>query len=142
MKKNTPNPCEELYNCMFCGCTGHLDEFCFWRKRMEKRRVDYARNSYHDKFIDFPPHFFLVLHLIFLMDLTITHMVLDHERVVLCLNALVSTHALIIVFVPRVGMVFLLEVPILTLSRVALMAHAFPIVTHIPLAQMVWCKGL
>jgi hypothetical protein len=24
---------------------------------MEKRHVDYARNSYHDEFIDFPPHF-------------------------------------------------------------------------------------
>jgi hypothetical protein len=24
---------------------------------MEKRRVDYARNSYHDEFVDFLPHF-------------------------------------------------------------------------------------
>jgi hypothetical protein len=36
---------------------GHLDEFCFRSKRMEKRRVNYARNSYHDEFIDFSPHF-------------------------------------------------------------------------------------
>jgi hypothetical protein len=42
---------------MFCGRAGHLDEFCFRHKRMEKRRVDYARNSYHDEFIDFSPHF-------------------------------------------------------------------------------------
>jgi hypothetical protein len=40
---------------MFCGRAGHFDEFCFHRKRIEKRHFDYARNSYHDKFIDFPP---------------------------------------------------------------------------------------
>jgi hypothetical protein len=86
--------------------------------------------------------FLLVLHLIFLMDLTISHMVLVHERVVLCLDALVSTHALIVVFIPHVGMIFPLEVFILTLSRVALTVHAFPIMIHVPLAQMVRCKGL
>ncbi len=41
--------------CMFCGRAGHLDEFCFRRKRIEKRRFDYARNSYRDEFIDFLP---------------------------------------------------------------------------------------
>jgi hypothetical protein len=30
--------------------------FSFWRKRMEKRHVDYARNSYQNEFVDFPPH--------------------------------------------------------------------------------------
>jgi hypothetical protein len=84
--------------------------------------------------------FLLVHHLVFLMDLTITHMVLVHERVALCLDALVSTHALIMVFVPRICMVFPLEVSILTLSRIALMVHAFPVVVHIPLAQIVRCK--
>jgi hypothetical protein len=29
VKKNTPNPTDEVYICMFCGCVGHLDEFCF-----------------------------------------------------------------------------------------------------------------
>jgi hypothetical protein len=86
--------------------------------------------------------FHLVLHLIFLMDLTIAHMILIHERVVLCLDALMLTHALIVVFVPRVGMVFLLEVSILTLSWVALTVHAFPVMVHVLLAQMVRCKGL
>jgi hypothetical protein len=51
---------------MFCGRAGHLDEFCFRRKRIERRRVEYARNSYRDEFIDFlsysyshvPPHFY------------------------------------------------------------------------------------
>jgi hypothetical protein len=44
-----------VYTCIFCGRAGHLDEFCFRCKRMEKRRADYARNSYYDKFFDFPP---------------------------------------------------------------------------------------
>jgi hypothetical protein len=57
VKKNTPNPSEEVYIYMFCGRAGHLDEFCFRCKGMEKRRVDYARNSYHDEFVDFLPHF-------------------------------------------------------------------------------------
>jgi hypothetical protein len=41
--------------CMFCGRAGHLDEFCFWRKRIERRHVEYARDSYRDEFIDFLP---------------------------------------------------------------------------------------
>jgi hypothetical protein len=57
VKKNTPNLSEEVYIYMFCGREDHLDEFCFQRKRMEKRHVDYARNSYHDEFIDVLPHF-------------------------------------------------------------------------------------
>jgi hypothetical protein len=41
--------------CMFCGRPGHLDEFCFWCKRIEKWRFDYARNSYRDEFFYFLP---------------------------------------------------------------------------------------
>jgi hypothetical protein len=142
VKKNTPNSSEEVYICMFCGCVGHLDEFFFWCKRMEKRCVVYARNSYHDEFIDFSPHFSSCVLLVFLMNLIITHMVLIHERVVFFLNASVPTHALIVVFVPHIGMVFPLEVSILTLSRVILTVHAFPVEVYVPLAQMVRCKGL
>jgi hypothetical protein len=40
---------------MFYDRAGHLDEFCFCRKRIKKRCLDYSRNSYHDEFIDFPP---------------------------------------------------------------------------------------
>jgi hypothetical protein len=40
---------------MFCVCAGHLDEFCFSHKRIEKRCLDYARNSYRDEFFDFSP---------------------------------------------------------------------------------------
>jgi hypothetical protein len=42
---------------MFYGRADHLEEFCFRCKRMEKMRVDYAGNSYHDEFIDFSAHF-------------------------------------------------------------------------------------
>jgi hypothetical protein len=44
--------------CMFCGRVSHLDEFCFRRKRIERRRFDYARNSYRDEFSDFLPRSF------------------------------------------------------------------------------------
>jgi hypothetical protein len=44
-----------IYACMFYGRAGHLAEFCFRHKRMVKMRVDYAKNSYRDEFIDFPP---------------------------------------------------------------------------------------
>jgi hypothetical protein len=56
VKRESPMPREEAFVCMFCGHAGHLDEFCFWCKRIERRRVEYARNSYRDEFIDFPPH--------------------------------------------------------------------------------------
>jgi hypothetical protein len=55
-RKETPKPREEAFVCMFCGRAGHLDEFCFRRKRIERRRVKYTRDSYRDEFIDFPPH--------------------------------------------------------------------------------------
>jgi hypothetical protein len=55
VKREFLKPREEAFMCIFCGCAGHLDEFCFWRKRIERRRVEYARNSYCDEFIDLPP---------------------------------------------------------------------------------------
>jgi hypothetical protein len=54
-RKETPKPREEAFVCMFCGRAGHLDEFCFQRKRIERRHTEYARDSYRDEFIDFPP---------------------------------------------------------------------------------------
>jgi hypothetical protein len=58
----------------------------------------------------------LVLCLSSLMDPTITHMVLVHERTTLSLDALITAHVLIVVTVSRVGLVFPLEGPFLTLS--------------------------
>jgi hypothetical protein len=84
----------------------------------------------------------LVLHLISFMDLTIAHMVLVHERIALCLDALVTAHVLIMLIVPRVGTVFLLEGLTLALSQDTRMVHIFPIMVHVPPAQMVWSKRL
>jgi hypothetical protein len=84
----------------------------------------------------------LVLRLSSLMDPTIAHMVLVHERATLSLDALVMTHVLIIVIISRVGLVFLLEDPSPTLSRDIWTIHAFLVVVHVPLDQVVRCKGL
>jgi hypothetical protein len=51
-----------------------------------------------------------------LMNLTITHMVLFHERTALSLDALVIAHVLIVVIVSCVGQVFPLEGHFPTLS--------------------------
>jgi hypothetical protein len=69
-----------------------------------------------------PSHVFcLALLLVFclgsLMDLTIAHMVLVYERTALSLDALVTTHVLIVVTVYRVSLVFPLEGPFPTLCR-------------------------
>jgi regulator of replication initiation timing len=55
VRKETPKPRDEAFVCVFCGRAGHLDEFCFRWKRIERRRVEYARDSYRDDFFDFPP---------------------------------------------------------------------------------------
>jgi hypothetical protein len=78
----------------------------------------------------------LVLCLSSLMDLTIAHMVLAHERTALSLDALVTAHILIVMIVSRVGLVFPLESPSPTLSRDTWTVHAFPITVHIPLSQV------
>jgi hypothetical protein len=54
VRKETLKLREEAFVYIFCGRAGHLDEFCFRHKRIERRRVEYARNSYRDEFIDFP----------------------------------------------------------------------------------------
>jgi hypothetical protein len=55
VRKEIPKPREEAFICIFCGHAGHLDEFYFWRKRIERRRIEYARDSYRDEFLDVPP---------------------------------------------------------------------------------------
>jgi hypothetical protein len=40
---------------MFCVHAGHLDEFYFRQKIIERRLVEYARDSYRDEFLDLPP---------------------------------------------------------------------------------------
>jgi hypothetical protein len=85
---------------------------------------------------------FHVLCLSSLMDLTIAHMVLVHERTALSLDALVTAHVLVVVIISHVCLVFLLEGRSPTLSRDTWMVHTFPVVVHVPLDQVVRCKGL
>jgi hypothetical protein len=56
VRKETPKSREEVFVCMFCGRADHLDEFCFRWNRIERIRVEYARDLYHDEFVDFLPH--------------------------------------------------------------------------------------
>jgi hypothetical protein len=84
----------------------------------------------------------LVLCLVSPMDLTIAHMILSREITALRLDDLVTTHILIVVIVSCVGLVFLLEGLTPTLSPDTWMVHDFPNVVHVPLGQMVKCKGL
>jgi hypothetical protein len=76
------------------------------------------------------------------MDLIIAHMILVHEKTALSLDALVTAHVLIVVIISHVGLVFLLEDHSSTLSRDTWMVHAFPVVVHIPLDEVVRYKGL
>jgi hypothetical protein len=76
-----------------------------------------------------------------LMDQTIAHMVLVHERTAFSLDALVTAHVLIVVTVYRVGLVFPLKGPFPTLSRDIWTVHVFSIVVHVPLGQVARCKG-
>jgi hypothetical protein len=77
-----------------------------------------------------------------LMDLTIAHMILVHERTALSLDTLVTTHVLIMVIVSRIGMIFLLDGLTLTLSPDTWTVHIFFVVVHAPLVQRVRCKRL
>jgi hypothetical protein len=86
------------------------------------------------------PALFHVFCLSSLMDLTIAHMVLVHERTALSLDALVTAHALIVVIVSHVGLVFPPEGPFPTLSQGTWTFHAFPVVVHVPLREVVRCK--
>jgi hypothetical protein len=58
----------------------------------------------------------LVLRLSSLMDPTIAHMVLVHERTALILDALVMAHVLLVVIISYVGLIFPLEDHFPTLS--------------------------
>jgi hypothetical protein len=84
----------------------------------------------------------LVLCLSSLMDLTIAHMVLVHVRITLSLDALVTAHFLIVVIIFCVGLVFLLEGLTPNLSQDTWTVHVFPVVVHVPLGLVMWCKRL
>jgi hypothetical protein len=77
-----------------------------------------------------------------LMFLTIAHMVLVRERTALSLDALVTTHILVVVTVSCVVLIFPLEGPSPTLSQDTWTVHAFSVVVLVPLGQVVRCIGL
>jgi hypothetical protein len=118
---------------------GPQNQAGFGWKRIERRRVEYTRDSYHDEFFDVRLSLILVFRLArtlmlrlalshvlclalllvlclsSLTDLTIAHMVLVHERTALCLDALDITHVLIVVIISYVCLISLLEELTLTL---------------------------
>jgi hypothetical protein len=83
-----------------------------------------------------------VLYLSSLMDPIIAHMILVHEKTALSPNSLVTTHVLIVVTGSHVGLVFSLEGPSPSLSRDTWTVHAFPVMVHVSIDQVVRCKGL
>jgi hypothetical protein len=86
-----------------------------------------------------------LLHMLFLcslMDLIIAHMIFVHEGTALSLDALVMAHVLVVVIVFHVDLIFLLEGHTPTLSRDTWMVHVFSVMVHVPLGQVVRCKGL
>jgi hypothetical protein len=90
VRKETPKPREEAFVCMSCGRTGHLDEFCFRCKRIERRHLIMPETHIVMSFLIFCLALSLVLCLTLLLvlclsslkDLAIAHMVLVHERTV------------------------------------------------------------
>jgi hypothetical protein len=124
VRKGTPKLREEAYVCMFCGRAGQLDEFCFRRRRIERRHFDYVRNSYCDEFSDFLPRSFTGTlprsssHASPKFADTPNHhsYSFGSQRTTLSLDTFVMVHVLIVVIVSRVGLFFLLEGLTLTLS--------------------------
>jgi hypothetical protein len=112
-----------------------MDEFCFHHK-MRRDTLTMLETHIMMNFLIFCLALTLMLRLtllfmlclVSLTDLTIGHMVLVYERTALCLDALDTTHVLIVVIVSRVCLVFLLELLTLTLCRYIWMVHIFPIV--------------
>jgi hypothetical protein len=124
VKRETPKLREEAFACIFCGRAGDLMSFASVARQLRGGALNMLETHIMMSSSIFRLVLILVLCLtlllilclIFLIDLTIAHMILVHERIALCLNALVTTHVLIVVIVPRIGPVFLLELLKLTLS--------------------------
>jgi hypothetical protein len=166
VRKETPNSREEAFVCMFCGRAGHLDEFCFRGKKLRGFMLSMLEIHIMMSSLIFCLILILMFRLTFtlvllialshvlclvflpvfrlssLMDPTIAHMVLVHERTALSLDALVTDHVLIVVTVFHVHLVFPLEGPFPTLSQDTWTVHTFSVVVHVPLGQVVRCKGL
>jgi hypothetical protein len=84
----------------------------------------------------------LILYLSSLMDLTIIHMFLVYERTAFSLDALVMAHVLIVVIVSHAGLFFLLKGSHTHFESRQTDGPHFPHRDHIPLSQVMLCKGL
>jgi hypothetical protein len=165
-RKETSKPREEAFVCMFVAVLVTWMSFVSGRRELSGGMLSMLETHIVMSLLIFRLALILMFHLAFtlmlllalfhvlyltlllvlclssLMDPTIAYMVLIHERIALSLDALVMTHVLIVVIVSCVGMVFPLEGPSPTLSRDTWTVHTFPVVVHIPLGQVVRCKGL
>jgi hypothetical protein len=106
VRKEIPKPREEAFICMFCG---HLALFLVLRLALFLVLLLTLSHVLCLALL-------LVLHLSSLMDPTIAHMVLVHERTASSLDALVTAHILIVMIVSHVSLIFSLEGPFPTLS--------------------------
>jgi hypothetical protein len=118
---------------MFCGHVDHLNEFCFQRKRMEKRHVDYARNFYHDEFIDFLPHFSSRAPSQFSHGPNHRSLGFGSQESGHAISSWCSS--------PPCKHGFPARGVYSHLSQVTLTVHTFPIVVHVPLTPMVHFLG-
>jgi hypothetical protein len=150
VRKESTKLKEKAFMCIFYGRAGDLDEFYFCRKRVENMRFEYDRNSYRDEFLNFlsrsysraSPRTSSRTLSQFSYETNHRSYSLIHERTALWLDALVTTHVLIVVIVSPVGLVFLLDGLTLTLSRDTWTVHVFSVVAHVLLGQIVRCKGM
>jgi hypothetical protein len=150
VKKETPKPREEAFVCMFLAMLVTWMRFGSGTRELRRGTLIILETHIMMSSLIFRLVLTLMLRLTVLlmlcvisfMDLIIAHIILIHKRTTLCLDALVMAHALIVVIVSRMGMVFLLEGLTLTLSPDTWTVHIFPIVVHVPLVQTVRCKRL
>jgi hypothetical protein len=117
VRKETPKPRDKTFVCIFCGRTGHLDEFSSSGRELRGGMLSMLETHIMISSLIFRLVLILMFRLAFtlvlllalllvlrlssLMDPTIAHMVLVHERTVLSLDALVTTHVLVVVIVSR-----------------------------------------
>jgi hypothetical protein len=117
VRKEISKPREEGFVCMFYGCASQMS-FASVVRELRRGALTMLQTHIMMSSLIFCLVLTLVLYLISLIDLTITHMVLVHEKTALCVDTLVMTHVIIVVIISYVGPIFLLEGggPILTLS--------------------------
>jgi hypothetical protein len=118
VRKETPKPREEAFVYIFMAVLITWMSFTSVAKELRRDALTMLETHIVISSLIFRLVLTLILRLalllvpclVSLMDLTIAHMILVHERTNLCLDALVTAHVLIVVIISRVGLVFLLRV--------------------------------